>query len=295
MKIKSKLLTFVLVDLLVLIGIFGLSPKFSRASISTCTYEAYEANISYLFDVDCSIGGIGWYFSGSTGGPMVTGDLMRTYARRSCNETNGDGSAITVSQVFPTNTSYSGIGTITFDCPGLASPYIDIGLRVKETSSVVHIAIENSFTRYEYKSGTCGAHFDDVTTSPGETSSIWIYSCFNPSETELANCVSGSSGCPRTSAQINTAVTSYLNNECGVSNWTQTVSGYNRTWNCTVPEEVINTPSSKLRIVKNGQEYFVALVPVTDVNASKVRVKLSDGTIKALRTCTPTNNCTYVP
>jgi hypothetical protein len=62
-------------------------------------------------------------------------------------------------------------------------------------------------------------------------------------------------------------------------------------------ESITNPPAtpSKLRIAKNGTIYNVALVDPTDANATKVLVKLADGSIKAIRSCTSTNGCQYVP
>lgn len=48
-------------------------------------------------------------------------------------------------------------------------------------------------------------------------------------------------------------------------------------------ESVGTTPMSPLRIARQGVVYGVALVAVSDSNASQARVKLSDGSIKALR------------
>ncbi len=55
------------------------------------------------------------------------------------------------------------------------------------------------------------------------------------------------------------------------------------------------TPPSSLMIAEDGVAYHVALVPVTDVNATKARTTLANGTVMAFRSCTPTNNCDFVP
>ncbi len=67
-------------------------------------------------------------------------------------------------------------------------------------------------------------------------------------------------------------------------------------------ESVVTPPAtpSKLRIAKNGTAYgtnifHVALVDPGDANATKVRIKLADGSVKALRSCTLANGCQYVP
>jgi len=53
--------------------------------------------------------------------------------------------------------------------------------------------------------------------------------------------------------------------------------------------------SSKLRIAKDNKIYRVALVDVDDPNATKIRVSVGGGVTKALRSCTATNGCLFVP
>jgi len=65
-------------------------------------------------------------------------------------------------------------------------------------------------------------------------------------------------------------------------------------------EDPGSSPTSPLKIVKNGTSYgtnifHVALVDPTDSNATKIHIKLADGSIKALRSCTINNGCAFVP